>query len=137
MEFIQAIVRPSYWFSHQNPVPDAWVYGLSILFGALLLIGIIGSVLTNLKRFKKPYRNVFFRLAIWGWTMGILGYVLLFFSVERIWLISARVFYLFWFATAAYWIYYPLKYLVKDVPRLTAVNKEKEIREKYLPKRKK
>lgn len=137
INFLKAVIKPSYWFTHQHPVPDTWVYGLTILFGGILLIGLVASVLSNLKRFKKPYRNVFFQLAVWGWTMSILGFSLLFFSVERVWLISARAFYLVWFAIAVYWITFPIKYLRKDVPRLLERAKEMATKDKYLPRRKK
>jgi len=138
MEFLKAIIRPSYWYTHQYPVPEAWSLGLTIFFGALVLIGIVATVLSLLeKRFRKPWRTFFSKLAIWGWVMGLLGLSLLFFSVQRIWLISARGFYLIWFALAAYWLYGLLKYLVKDIPRLISEQSVRMEAGKYLPKRKK
>jgi len=137
IDFLKAIISPSYWFTHQHPVPDAWLYGLTAFFGGILIVALVTTILANLKKFKKPYRNFFFKLATWGWTMGVLGFILLFFSIERIWLISARVFYLFWFVLAVYWLYFPLRYLIKDVPRLLAAVQERQEKEKYLPKRKK
>ena len=137
MEFIRTIVNPNYWIAHQTPVSDAWVYGLAALFGVLVLIGLVCSVLASIKKFKKPYRNFYFRLAVWGWVMGLYGFVTLFFSMEQIWILSSRSFYLLWFIVGVWWLYYVILYRVQDVPRLIASAKERVEREKYLPKRKK
>jgi len=82
-------------------------------------------------------RRMFTRLSAWSFVMAFFGYVLLFFSIQRVSYVSARGFYLLWFFAAALWLYGIIRYAVKDIPRLHEQQKEKEMREKYLPKRKK
>jgi hypothetical protein len=136
-DFIKAILHPTYWITHQHPVPEAWQLGLSIFFGTLLAIGLVAGILGFLKKFAKPIRNIFTRVSIWGWTMGLLGFMFLFFSVERVAFVSARMFYLIWIGIAIWWIYYIIKYSINDAPRLVAERKEYLDKQKYLPKKKK
>lgn len=137
MEFIKNVLKPSYWIAHQNIVPDVWIYSLYILFGILILIGLVGMVLASTKKLRKPYRNLFFKLSVWGWVMGLYGLTQLFFAVQQIWILSSRGFWLLWLAIAIWWLYSIILYGVKDVPRLIASHNERVQREKYLPKRKK
>lgn len=137
MEFIKAIIKPSYWLTHQHPVPEFWSVALIIFFGVLVALGLIAAILASIKKFKKPLRTLFTKISVFGWIMGLLGYVLLFFSIQQVAFVSARLFYLFWFATAVWWAYYIVLYAVKDVPRLIEMQKKREEKEKYLPKKKK
>lgn len=137
MEFFKAIIKPTYWITHQHPVPEAWQLGLTIFFSVIVAIGLIATICSFIKKFKKPFRSLFSKLSGWGWTMGLLGLVLLFFSVEQIAFISARMFYLFWLVLAVYWLYTIIRYAIKDIPRVIEQQKEKVEANKYLPKRKK
>lgn len=137
MNFIKAIIKPTYWITHQHPVPEAWQLGLTIFFGVIVAIGVLATILSFVKVFKKPFRHLFSRLASWGWTMGLLGLVLLFFSVERVAFISARMFYLVWLAVAIWWLVIIIRYAIKDIPRVMEFQKQKVEAEKYLPKKKK
>ncbi len=137
MDFIKAIIKPTYWITHQHPVPEAWQLGLSIFFGVIVAIGLVGTILSFLKVLKKPFRHLFSRLAAWGWTMGLSGLALLFFSVERIAFISARMFYLFWLVVTIWWLVLLIRYAIKDIPRNIDFQKQKIEAEKYLPKKKK
>lgn len=137
MDFLLAIIKPTYWITHQHPVPEFWQITLSIFFGLLVVLGIICLFLSFRKAQRKPYRRLFGKLSSWGWTMGLLGYALLFFSVQKIAYLSARFFYLLWLATAIWWLYYIIRYAIKDIPRIVEKQKQFEASEKYLPKRKK
>jgi hypothetical protein len=137
MEFFQAVIRPTYWITHQHPVPEEWKIGLTVFFGLIVLIGLLSSILALINKFKKPYRHFFAKLAAWGWTMGLIGYILLFFSIEQVSFISARLFYLFWAVIALWWLFYILKYAIKDIPRIIDQQKKRKEEEKYLPKKKK
>lgn len=137
IEFLKAIVKPTYWITHQHPVPELWQTGLSIFFGVLLVLGLVTLILGFIKKFAKPMKKFFRRLSIWAWTMGLLGYMFLFFSIERVAFVSARLFYLAWIVTAVWWVYYIIRYGINDVPRLIQGNKDRIDKMKYLPKKKK
>ena len=137
MEFIKAIIKPSYWLTHQHPVPEIWTTGLLIFFGLIILVGLVTIIFRFSKRFPKPWRMLSGKLTVWAWTMGLLGLLVLFFSIEQIWLISARIFYIFWLVIALWWLYYIIVYALKDLPRILQRQKERDQKEKYLPRRKK
>ena len=137
MEFIKAIIKPSYWITHQYPVPEEWKIGLTVFFGVLLALGLITSIASLLKSIKKPYQRLLAKLASWAWTMSLLGYVLLFFSVERVSFVSARLFYLFWAVIAIWWLVLIIRYAVTDIPRLVENQQKKDDSKKYLPQKKK
>src|SRR3990172_13165803 len=97
MEFVKALIKPSYWFTHQHPVPDQWALGLALFFGTIVLWGLVTLIMGHLKkRFATPVRSLLLKFSVWGWVMGLLGFVLLFCSIQQIWLVSARGFYLVW-----------------------------------------
>ena len=137
INFLKAIIHPTYWITHQHPVPEAWVVGLSVFFAALLIVGLVTLVLGFMNKFPKPVRNLFRKLSIWGWTMGLLGFMFLFFSIERVAFVSARLFYIVWITIAIWWVYYIIRYGINDVPRLVSERKEYIENQKYLPKKKK
>lgn len=135
MEFIKAIIRPSYWITHQSVVPEQWQLALTVFFGVLLAFGLVALLFSVMKKFRKPYRTLFSKFSAWSWTMGLLGYALLFFSVQQVAYASVRLNYLLWLGLAVWWIYYIIGYAVKDVPRLIEGQHRKEKIEKYLPRK--
>ncbi|MBI4121767.1 MAG: hypothetical protein HY461_00390 [Parcubacteria group bacterium] len=134
MSFLKAIIYPSYWFTHQNPVPEAWVSALTILFAILVLGGLTAALLALRRTWATPLRTLFRRIGAFGLTMGFVGYILLFFSLQRIAFLSARLWYLAWTVGAIYWLYRVLYYAFRVLPKREAERREREQREKYLPK---
>lgn len=134
MAFLKAIIYPSYWFTHQHPVPQMWVNVLTVLFAVLAAIGFVAWVLTWRKAFHAPVRTLLGKIAGLGLTMGIVGGILLFCSVQQVAFLSARVVYLVWGMVAFVWLYRVLAYAFFVLPKRFAEQKEREQREKYLPK---
>lgn len=134
MDFLKAIIYPSYWLTHQNPVPERWVYVLIVLFGLLALAGLTAALLSLRRAMIAPMRTLLKKSASFGLTMGIIGYCLLFFSVQRIAFFSVRLTYLLWAIGAVIWLYVVLHYAFKVLPKRIAERQEREQREKYLPK---
>jgi hypothetical protein len=134
MDFFTAIIYPSYWFTHQHPVPDRWVYVLAVLFGLLMLAGLTTALLSLRRNLIAPMRTLLKKSASFGLTMGVIGYCLLFFSVQRIAFFSVRLTYLLWAIGAVIWLYSVLHYAFRVLPKRVAERQERERREKYLPK---
>ncbi len=134
MDFLTAIIYPSYWLTHQHPVPERWVAVLTVMFGLLVLSGLTAGLLSLRSSLMAPMRTLLKKKASFGLVMGLLGYLLLFFSVQRIAFMSARIMYLFWGIAALVWLYSVLYYAFKILPKRMNERMEREQREKYLPK---
>lgn len=133
MDFLKAIIHPTYWLTHQHPVPERWAYALIILFGLLCLAGLTAILLSFRGNLATPMRTLLKKIAAYGWTMGLLGYLFLFFSLQQIAFLSVRMIYLVWAVIAIWWLYHVLHYAFKVLPKRIAEIQAREQREKYLP----
>lgn len=107
------------------------LYILMVTFGVILMLGIITGFLTKsndkvLARGLKKIKNAFL-------TMGIIGYVYIFFASQGAKILSAR----FWFplllVILLFWLSYPVRYIVFKLPKLREEIKKRKEFEKYLP----
>jgi hypothetical protein len=133
MDFIRAIVRPSYWYTHQHVVPEFWMYTLIALFGLLVVTSLICWALSKRRAFSTPVRTYLRRWGAFSFSAGAVGFVLLFFSWQRVAFFSARGVYLIWLVAFGYWAVSLLKYGLKDLPRKLADYEERLRLERYLP----
>ena len=133
MAFLKAIIQPSYWFTHQNPVPHTWLVSLSVFFGLLVLIGLVCLILSNRKSYTAPVRTYFSRWSSFGFASGLVGYILLFFSWQRVAFLSVRFLYIVWLVSFAVWAYKLLRYGLTDLPARLKQYQERMQREQYLP----
>lgn len=134
LSYLKAILYPSYWLTHQHPVPMTWLNILSVLFGILAAIGLIAGILSWRKAFLAPVRTLLRTISGFGLTMGLVGGLMLFFSVQQVAFLSARLWYLVWGVAALLWLYQVLSYAFFVLPKRFAEQKERAQREKYLPK---
>lgn len=134
IDYLQYFFNPAHIFSLRPPAMSGRAaLILAAVFAAFIIFGIFSNVMANKTKDGlkiKAYKKLFHA----GLTMGILGYVYLFFAVEGIPIFSARFILLTWALITAVWIGFILKYLKIDVPK----NREKIVAkrnfEKYLPK---
>lgn len=128
----------SYWFS-VRPIPFQPLIekGLIIGFGLIFLLG-IGGFLLLLKHGKtKTSKRIIQRFANTFVWIGILGALLWSFTYEGVLILSMRVFFVplvAWFCWDLYWLY---RFLHVEIPRREEMMRERELRNKWLPKRKK
>ena len=134
MSFLKAIIYPSYWFTHQHIVPQGWVNVLIVLFGVFTAVGFVCWIMSWRKAFLAPVRTLLRKIAGFGLTMGILGYMLLFCSIQQVAFFSARILYLVWGIAALIWLYKVLSYAFFSLPKRFEQQRERAKIEKYLPK---
>ncbi len=134
VSFLKAIIQPTYWFTHQHVVPQNWVNILTVLFGVLTVIGIVTLLLSWRKAFLAPVRTLLRKIASFGLWMGLAGYLLLFFSVQQVAFLSARIVYLVWGIVAFIWLYKVVSYAFFSLPKRFEEQRERAKIEKYLPK---
>lgn len=135
MDFILAIVRPSYWFTHQQVVPPFWMSTLIALFALLVVTSVVCWILSKRRSISTPVRTYLRRWGTFSFAAGFVGFMLLFFSWQRIAFFSARLVYLLWLISFGYWAVKLLKFGLKVLPRKLADYEERLRREQYLPGR--
>ena len=117
-------------------VPDttslAWRVAFG-LFAVLFLAGIAVRIAVSRAkdRSRLPLLRRIAKLCI---AMGTIGLVLGFFSFENIRLLGARFWYPVWVIGALVWAAFIVKYAMRELPAMNAAAKERQEKEKYLPK---
>ncbi|MFA6255367.1 MAG: hypothetical protein WC675_05065 [Patescibacteria group bacterium] len=105
---------------------------LAVAFGLLIILGIVSKVLVTKTKDGlkvKGWRRLF-HLSL---TIGILGFVYLFFAWQGVSLLASRFWLLILGLTALVWLGFIAKYLMWDVPKLRKGIEEKRKFEKYIP----
>ncbi len=105
---------------------------LAVIFGFIVAIGVVSKMMeTHIKDDLKikAYRRIFNL----GLTMGILGYVYMFFAWQGVTLLSARFLLIIWLVVLLIWLGFIIKYLTLDVPKLRKNINDRRNFEKYIP----
>ena len=133
MSYLQYFFNPSHLLTLRPPAMHARaLIILAAVFGAMIVVAIISSL--TVKKTKDGLRiKALRRLATAGWTMGIIGFVYLFFAAEGIVLLSARFFLIIIALITIIWLAFILRYWVVALPRVRAeIDQQREFK-KYLP----
>lgn len=126
-----------YWFA-LDPTPFLpWAErALLVIFVAFVLFGIVAWIVELKGRFNKQVKRAFERTAsLLAWS-GIVGLLLLSFSYERVPVLSMRFFYLLWLTWIAWGGWRIYRYVWVEIPDKERLAREREARERWLPKRK-
>lgn len=133
MEYLQYFFNPRHLLNLRPPVmSDRAAIILAVLFGAFIAAAIVSKILNGKTKdglMLKAYRKIFHL----GLTIGILGFIYIFFAIEGVTLLSNRLIILLLLLTAAIWGGFIAKYIIKDVPENRKKIQEKRNFEKYIP----
>lgn len=138
MEYIEPILKLSYWFNMTAipflPAVDKAV--LIVLYG-LLVAGIACAIYAKLaKKMEKDMKRLLRRYASAATTAGVFGLLLYSFTWQRVPFLSMRFFFVIWFAVFAYWFWIIIRFQMKELPVRRKMREEQAAREKWLPKKK-
>ena len=125
--------KPSYLFEMQPSINISTVYFLLVIFGALVLIGILIKIVHLAKKrenFASRLLNMYFALFL---TMGLVGGILVWFRYERAYFLAGRFMLLVWLICFLGWLVFILRYQYKVVPKAKKQMEEKQMFNKYLP----
>lgn len=126
----------SYWFSQPDPavsgVRALWI----VIFLAMVVFGATALIIRAWRQ-ENATRLVLGRLASAFFTLGLLGLLWFAFRQENVSFLSWRLWMGLWAVAAVVWFGSIVRYTIGRIPRIKAENKERELREKYLPKPKK
>ncbi|MFZ5364506.1 MAG: hypothetical protein ACOZAG_03425 [Patescibacteria group bacterium] len=119
-----------FWFALRPTAPSKQTtIILAAGFGVFLATAIVLGFLAKTKKQNPPLAKLFRKLKKMFSTMGVVGFVLLFFSYEQIYLLGSRFWFLLWFIGLVVWIVFISLYAIKKM------QKEKddlERKQKYL-----
>ena len=132
LDYLRYFFDPSHLFAIQPPVIQTRaIMILAVLFGLLLVASLVCSIVAP--RLDSLKAKGFKRLMHLGLTMGILGYLYLFFAWQRAALLGARFWLVIWLAVTLVWVFFIVKYLVLVVPAKRMEIDQRRRFEKYLP----
>lgn len=116
--------------------------GFSLPIKLFLIILFVGAIVIAIKAGKELknnpgiMKNVYDRLQNWGWTTGLLGFLLFFFREVRTIYLGSRILMLILLISSFIWIFRIIRYYKKEIPKKKELKKERQEYGKYLPKRK-
>ncbi len=133
IDYLKYFFNLSHIFSIRPlPMENRAIIILAVFFGLLLICGVIAKILSKKTKDGLKVKGLR-RLVNLFLTMGIIGFVYLFFAWQGAALLSARFWLLIWFFSLLVWLFYALKYLFFEVPKIRKEIDRKRDFERYIP----
>ncbi len=131
------LISLKFWLAlNPGPLSDKFQLFLTWFFGGVLVLAVVFRFLVASQKknllLVRVWRR-FFKLSL---TMGLIGFVLLFFFYEGLPVFGARFWFLVWLVVLLIWSVVILVNLLIKLPRERRELAEKKRFEKYLPKTK-
>lgn len=128
------LLNLSYWF---NVLPgDARLPFWRIIIATGVLCVIIGVfAVFIMRKYKKDglrYR-LWAKWASWGFTSGLVFFLLAFFRLQNAYFLSMRLWIFLWIAFVVVWVLWIIRYMLIVVPRRLKARNEVDEFKKYLP----
>lgn len=128
------LLTTSYWFSQPDPALNTVkVIWFAVFFG-LIAAGLVALFLRQ-RTEDGALKLAFGRGANLVLTMGLTGLLFFFFRQENVAFLGWRFWFFAWFVGVLWWGAVYGRYLVKRLPVIRAEQKERELRERYSPNR--
>ncbi|MBU1146171.1 hypothetical protein KKD80_01325 [Patescibacteria group bacterium] len=120
----------NFWFAlRPSAIGNQTVIILAIGFAIFLVLAIVCGILAKAKKQNPPLVKLFRKLKKMFSTMAVLGFIVLFFSYEQIYLLGSRFWFLLWFIGLIVWVVFISLYAVGKMPK---EKDELEKKQKYL-----
>lgn len=132
--YIISYFRPGLLFNLQpSSLEGLGLEIVLIIFGVIILLGIVMGILIHAKKNDKVLTRGLKKIKNALLIVGVLGYMYAFFASQGARLLSAR----FWFpsllAILIIWLFFPIKYIIFELPKIREDIKNRKEFEKYLP----
>jgi len=124
----------SFWF---DVIPDPYTLPVFwVLIGVFALTVILGlAALFFLKKYRenKLAKKVWSKFMSWGYTVGLVGLLLVFFKQQRAPYFGMRIIMGIWLLVVLVWLGFILKFWLLEAPKIKKEKQAKEQLRKYLP----
>lgn len=132
---IVKFLQPGYLFDLQPAISAEALFMLAAVFGLCLILGVIAAVIA-----RRPHEHtvqvLYGRYSALLLTLGVIGYILLWFRYEGAYFMSARFWLVLWAAGLIAWLIPTLVYQRREIPRARQQRAAREQMQRYLPGRK-
>ncbi len=128
-----------YWFNFEpNTLSLRTAFFWFSFFAFFIVLKFLGKIVVQhyKKELLAPEKRLLSKTESMFLTMGFAGIAWTFFAYEGLPIISARFWMIVWLVSFVLWAYIIAHYALVEVPPLLRDYREKEKREKYLPKKK-
>ncbi len=124
-----------YWFVLRTGVLSADTRQLLfIVFGACLVLALILRLMVYLKRSNLDLARLFKKIYYFFLINTLVGFIWLFFRAEAVPMFGARFWVLLLFIGDLIWLFYIVKYGIKQMPQEKKERSDRQQFKKYLPK---
>ena len=107
---------------------------LAVIFFVCLILMAVFIYLYKFKKKDKFITHLYRKLYLFFFACAFIGFIFLFFFYEQAYLLAARFWFLLWILMFVVWLFFIIKFVVKDIPlQRKKIGKKREF-EKYLPK---
>ncbi len=131
-----AFLTLSYWFSLVPGELDSSAQRFfTLIFALVFIVGVVGKIFASNKVQDKLIARVYRKIGSLGITMGIFGFLMLFFFYQEIYLLNARFWFLLWLGVLVVWLWRVVHLARVKIPQIKKTLSEQQEFEKYLPKR--
>lgn len=132
MYSIKNLLAWNYWFSYVEPINKPALWTMIIFFGLMIIASIVIAKISINKKNDQPLRRGLRKLIKMLAWMGVIGFILLFFRYELVYILSRRFMLGLWFIGLVVWLAFAIRYFRK-IPRLRQILEEQNRLKKYLP----
>lgn len=106
---------------------------LMLFFTAAIILAVQATI--KLKN-NTDFKNLWKKLQAWGFYIGSVGWLLIFFREVRAVYLGSRIWLLIWLIFALVWLVMIIRYWKIQIPLQTKTRQERAEFEKWLPKKK-
>ena len=133
---LEKLINLNYLFE-RYPI-DGFSLPIKSFLIIIFIISIIIAIISGKKLKNNPgiMKKVYNKLQNWGWTTGLIGFLLFFFREVNTIYLGSRIWMIILLISSFIWLLTIFKYYKKEVPKRKIEKKEKEEFNKYLPKKK-
>ncbi|MFA5413740.1 MAG: hypothetical protein WC348_04365 [Patescibacteria group bacterium] len=120
----------NFWFAlRPTALSEKTTIILAIGFAVFLVLGIICGFLAKTKKQNPPMVKLLRKFKKMFSTMAVVGFIVLFFTYEQIYLLGSRFWFLAWFIGLVVWVVFIVLYAARKMPK---EKDELEKKQKYL-----
>lgn len=133
IEYLKYFFNPGHFFSMRPPAMQVRaIIILAVAFGLFIVFGIVSKIMTAKTKDGlkiKGWRRLFHL----GLTMGILGFVYIFFAWQSVALLAGRFWLIIMLLVIIVWLGFIGKYMFLAAPKLRVNIDKKRNFDKYIP----
>jgi glucan phosphoethanolaminetransferase (alkaline phosphatase superfamily) len=133
IDYLKYFFNPSHFFSlRPQAMETRAIIILAVIFAVFIALGVVTKILSKKTKDGLKLKGLR-RLVSMFLTMGIIGFVYLFFAWQAATLLASRFWLIIWLFSFLLWLFFILKYLFSQAPKMRREIDRKRDFERYIP----